>query len=213
MRHTGVMSPSFRMPALRAARRPSRLAAVAVTVAALTAMGAGSASAQEPAPTACTGVTIDATVTAPSVPGGSWTALDACVPIEAVYEAEVLGYQLVGGLGVATYTDGHLGRVAFVTAKVAEDRSLTLLGVEDDATGVVTWAYADGTYSQAGATRTVGGAANASTIAEGAAPGPVEAAQVQLGIDGTGTDLATAQGPVADQIRGFLDQAVAALGS
>lgn len=174
---------------------------------------AGSAGAQEPTPAACAGVTVDATVDAPSVPGGAWSAVDACVPLEAVYEAQVLGYQLVGGLGVATYTDGHVGRIAFVTAKVAEDRSLTLVGVEDNATGVVTWAYADGTFAQTGTTRTVGGAANAATIPAGAAPGPVEAGQVQLTIDGTGTDLATAQGPVADQIRGFLDQAVAALSS
>jgi hypothetical protein len=194
--------PSSAVPVRRVVRRTSRLVAAAVGVIAL--VGAGgivSVGAQEPVPPACAGVTVDATVGAPSVPGGSWSALDACVPLEAVYEAEVLGYQLVGGLGVATYTDGHLGRVAFVTAKVAADRSLTLVGVEDDATGVVTWAYADGTYAQSGTTRTVG------------APGPVEAGQVQLTIDGTGTDLATAEGPVADQIRGFLDQAVVALSS
>ena len=175
--------------------------------------GTATATAQEPVPPACAGVTVDVTVDAASVPGGSWSALDTCVGPEAVYEAEVLGYQLVGGLGVATYTDGHLGRVAFVTAKVAADRSLTLVGVEDAATGVVTWAYADGTYAQTGATRSVGGAANASTIPAGGAPGPVEAGQVQLSIDGTGTDLATAEGPVAEQIRGFLDQAVVALSS
>ena len=206
--------PSSAVPVRRVVRRTSRLVAAAVGVIAM--VGAGgvvSVGAQEPVPPACAGVTVDATVGAPSVPGGSWSALDACVPLEAVYEAEVLGYQLVGGLGVATYTDGHLGRVAFVTAKVAPDRSLTLVGVEDAATGVVTWAYADGTYAQSGATRTVGGAANASTIPSGGAPGPVEAGQVQLTIDGTGTDLATAEGPVADQIRGFLDQAVVALTS
>jgi hypothetical protein len=204
----------FSAPTPRARRRPRRVVAAALAVAALAVTGtAGSAGAQEPAAPACAGVTLDATVSAPSVPGGGWSAVDACVPLEAVYEATVLGYQLVGGLGVATYTDGHVGRVAFVTAKVAEDRALTLVGVEDQATGVVTWAYADGTFAQDGATRTVGGAANAATIPSGGAPGPVESAQVQLTIDGTGTDLATAQGPVADQIRGFLDQAAAALSS
>jgi hypothetical protein len=131
--------------------------------------------------------------------------------MEAVYEAEVLGYQLVGGLGVASFTDGQLGRIAFVTAKVAPDRALTLVGVEDGATGAVTWAYADGGFAQVDAQRTVGGAANAATIPAGGDPGPVEAGQVELRIEGTGTDLATAEGVVADQIRAFLDQAVVAL--
>ncbi len=156
---------------------------------------------------------MDATVTAASVPGGSWTALDTCVAPDAVYEAEVLGYHLVGGLGVGTYTDGHIGRVAFLSAEVAPDRSLTLIGVEDEATGLVTWAYSDGGFARVGTSRTLGGDGEASTIAEGAAPGPVEPARVDLTIDGTGTDLASAQGPVPDQIRAFLDQAVTALSS
>ena len=61
--------------------------------------------------------------------------------------------------------------------------------------------------------RTTAGEGQAATIPDGAEPGPVEPAQVELSIDGTGTDLATAEGPVADQIRAFLDQAVAALSS
>lgn len=208
MRHTGVMSATAAAPIRRRARR------VAGALVAVTLLGVGVAvpvSAQEPAAPACAGMAVDATVSAASVPGGSWSVVDTCVPPEAVYEAELLGYRLVGGLGVATYTDGHVGRVAFLTAKVAEDRSLTLVGVEDAATGVVTWAYADGTYAQTGAVRSVGGAANAASVPAGAEPGPVEAAQVQLTLEGTGTDLATAQGPVADQLRGFLDQAAAAL--
>ncbi len=62
-----------------------------------------------------------------------------------------------------------------------------------------------------GPTRSVQGDANAATVVPDAAPGPVEPASVQLSVDGTGTDLATAQGPVADQLRTLLAQAAAAL--
>jgi len=196
---------------LPAGRRRGRLIAAVVAVLAAVSWGAAPVAAQEPLPAACPGVVVDATVTAGTIPGGSWTVLDTCVPPEAVYEAGVLGYRLVGGIGIGTYTDGHAGRVAFVSAEVAENRSLTLVGVEDQATGVVTWAYSDGGFASVGAMRTTGGDAQAATIPEGADPGPVEPAQVELSIDGTGTDLATAEGPVADQIREFLDQAVAAL--
>ncbi len=167
-----------------------------------------------PAPAAapaCSGVVLDASISAGSIPGGSWSVADACVPAEAVYETDVLGYRLVGGLGAATYTDGHLGRVAFLTARVSPDRSLTLLGLEDVAAGTVSWAYSDGTYSTANGTRVGGGAANSSTIVGADAPGPVEPGQLELSIAGSGSDLASARGPVADQVREMLDQALAAL--
>ncbi len=159
----------------------------------------------------CSGVVVDATIEAGSIPGGSWAVADACVPAEAVYETEVLGYRLVGGMGAATYTDGHLGRVAFLTAKVSPDRSLTLLGLEDVGTGTISWAYADGSYSDTSGTRTGGGEANASTVVGSTVPGPVEPAHLELAISGSGTDLAGAQGPIADQVRALLDQALDAL--
>lgn len=194
-------------------RRARGICVAAVAVALVAAVPAAAVGAQAPAPPACAGVVVSATVSAPSVPSGSRSTTDACVPMEAVYEAEVLGYQLVGGLGVASFTDGQIGRIAFVTAKVAPDRALTLVGVEDGATGAVTWAYADGGFAQVDVQRTFGGAANAATIPAGGDPGPVEPGQVELRIEGTGTDLATAEGAVADQIRAFLDQAVVALTS
>jgi hypothetical protein len=190
---------------------PRRVLAAAVSVASLVVVGsAGSAGAQETV-TDCSGVSIDATVAAASVPGGAWSVQDTCIPADAVYEADVLGYHLVGGLGEAIYTDGHVGRVAFVTAVVGPDRSLTLVGVEDRATDSVTWAYSDGTFAQAVGSRSFGGAANAATVVSGQDAGAIVPAQVDLHVDGVGTDLATAQGPIADQIRGLLDQAVAAL--
>ena len=58
------------------------------------------------------------------------------------------------------------------------------------------------------------GQGEAATIASPDAPaGPAEPAQVQLSIDGTGTDLASAQGAVPDQLRVLVDQAVTALTS
>lgn len=171
------------------------------------------AGAQEPspAPQECAMV-VTATVSAPSVPGGSWSTTDTCITPETVYETDVLGYRLIGGLAVATYADGHQGRVAFLSAKVAPDRSLSLVGVEDAATGAVTWSYADGGYTEADGSRTAGGAGEAVTVAaEGAEPGEVEASTLELRMQGAGTDLATAEGPVADQLRVWLDQAVAAL--
>jgi hypothetical protein len=189
----------------------SRARLLAASLVSIAALGLVSAPAGAQDPATCPGVTVDANVAAASIPGGSWAVQDACVPLEAVYEAELLGYRLVGGLAPATYTDGHVGRIAFLTAKVADDRALTLVGVEDAATSTVTWAYVDGAYAEVGPTRSVQGDANAATVMPDAAPGPVEPASVQLSVDGTGTDLATAQGPVADQLRTLLAQAAAAL--
>ena len=204
--------PSSSSPPSPHRRGPSRLLAAVAVVAALVAVApAASSGAEEPAAPACAGVVVSTTVSAPSVPDGSWSTVDTCVPPEAVYEADVLGVALIGGMGVATYTDGHVGRVAFLTATVGGDRALTLVGVEDAATGVVTWAFSEGDFSRSGSQRSMGGAANAATIPAGEDPGPVEPGQVELTIEGTGTDLATAQGVVADQIRTLLDQAVEAL--
>jgi hypothetical protein len=192
----------------RPTRRPLALVAAAALLVAGGAVGGVPAGAQAPA---CAGVVVDATVSAPSVPGGAWSVVDACVPVDAVYEAELLGYRLVGGMGVASYQDGHVGRVAFLTAKVGDSESLTLIGVEDHAAGRITWAFAEGGYAESAGVRTVGGAAEAATIVADQAPGPVESAQVQLELTGSGTDLATASGPVADELRRVLDAAAAAL--
>lgn len=201
------MHQTGRMPG-----RPRRfLAALVVPVVAVCAVAVPSAGAQQPS---CPGVVVDATVSAPSIPTGSWTTEATCVPPEAVYEVEVLGYRLVGGMGVARYTDGHTGHVAFLSATVEAGRSLSLVGVEDAATGQVTWAYGDGGLVEQPGLRQTDGQGEAATIATPGAPaGPAEPAQVQLSIDGTATDLASAQGAVPDQLRVLVDQAVTALTS
>ena len=96
---------------------------------------------------------------------------------EAVYEADVLGYRLVGGLGV-----GDLHRRACWAGsrssrpRSAPDRSFTLVGVEDTATGVVTWAYCRRRLRRRPARPGPSAARRTpSTIPAGAAPGPVEA--------------------------------------
>jgi hypothetical protein len=208
--HTGVMH----LPS-RTLRRSNVLLAAAAMLALVLAPAASAQDAPAP-PAPVVGeqcaVVVTATVAAPSVPGGSWSTGETCVAPETVYETEVLGYRLIGGLAVATYTDGHEGRIAFLSAKVGADRSLSLVGVEDAATGAVTWSYADGSYVEGAGVRTAGGAGEAVTVAAaGEEPGPVEASSAELSIAGSGTDLATAQGPVPDQLRAWLDQAVAAL--
>jgi hypothetical protein len=193
-------------------RRPRRfLAALVVPLVAVGVVAVPSAGAQAPA---CIGVEVTATVAASAIPSGSWTTEPTCVPPDAVYETEVLGYRLIGGMGVARYTDGHMGHVAFLSAKVESGRSLSLVGVEDATTGQVTWAYGDGTLAEQPGLRQMDGQGEAATIAAPDAPaGPAEPAQVQLSISGNGTDLATAQGVVPDQLRVMIDQAVAALTS
>jgi hypothetical protein len=203
MRHTGTMS-SF------STSRGTRFAVALVATAALSVATLSSVAATPgQAPPACDGVTVSARVAATSLPGGAWSVTDVCVPSDAVYEAGVLGYRVVGGLGVARYDDGHLGRIAFATAHVGSDRALTLVGVEDVATGSVTWAFADGDHEQTDLARVVGGegvaAPNSTT------PVPTEPATVELAITGTGTDLATAQGEVPDLLREFLDEATRSL--
>lgn len=161
----------------------------------------------------CEGVVLDVALEAPDLPQGRRSAAGVCVPPDAAYETAVLGYRLVGALGVAGFDDGTIGRVAVLSVHLAPDRAATLLGVEDSATGRVTWAYAEGGQSAEGDARTVGGPAETVSLVAGQPQGPVTQGSLQVTVTGRGTDLATAQGPVPDQIRAALDEAVAALTS
>ncbi len=160
---------------------------------------------------------VSASVVSEVVPGGAWSVTDACVEPIAAYEVNVLGYRLVGGLGAAIYDEGHRGRVAFATVAISPDRSLSLVGLEDVDTGTVVWAYADAGYADDGTSRTAGGAATAVSVVgppEGA-PTPAVSdpvpAEATISLTGNGTDLATAEGPIADELRSIVDEAVAAL--
>ncbi len=129
----------------------------------------------------------------------------------------MLGYRLVGGLGAAIYDEGHRGRVAFATVAIAPDRSLSLVGLEDVDTGTVVWAYADAGYADDGARRTAGGAATAVSVV-GPAGGRRDAGGVGRGprrgdhlADGHRHRSGDCRGPVADELRLIVDEAVAAL--
>ncbi len=205
--------PSSSRTSATSARRIVGGVLTVVVLAALGAPGVGAASA---APgqddSACAGVSVSATVSVPTLDGGSWSTVGTCVYPEAVYEVDVLGYRLIGGLGAATAPDGCCDRLAFLSIKVGAEQSLTLVGVEDTSTGAVTWAYSEGSYAESGTSRTVGGAAKAITVAApGAEPTPVADGSFDVVLEGTGTDLATAEGAIPDQLRTYIDQAVALL--
>lgn len=184
-------------------RLRSRLFAVAAVVAtvATLAVGTPAASAQS-----CTGVTVSARMTAGSLPGGTWAARDVCVAPEHVYEADVLGYRLVAGMDVATYDGGHVGRLAFAELTVAPGESWVLVGMEDHAADHVTWTLVEGSHENVGDLRRSGGEGRSVTpTAEvvGEEPG-----DVTLEYRGTPTDLRTAEGPIADELRRLLDEAI-----
>jgi hypothetical protein len=201
---TLVRMPSNSAP--RTARSAVALLAIAALTVGLSVLTFSSvAAAPAQSHDDCQGVTVSARVAASSLPGGAWSVTQVCVPPDAVYETGVLGYSVVGGLGVARYDDGHLGRIAFATAHVGPDRALTLVGVEDVATDSVLWAFTDGSHTQTEVDRVLSGegvaAPNSTT------PVPTEPATIELSITGSGTELATAEGEVPELLREFLDEA------
>ena len=214
------------MPVVARIRRSVRSRAAVAAVGVLAATGAVGAPVsaaplspgQDPSPAvACGGVVVSASIASEVVPGGAWSVTDACVEPGAAYEVNVFGYRLVGGLGAAVYDEGHRGRVAFATVAISPDRSLSLVGLEDVDTGTVVWAYADAGYAEDVTSRTSGGAATAVSVVgppEGAATPAVSEpvpAEATISLRGDGTDLATAEGPIADELRSIVDEAVGAL--
>src|SRR5690606_32929283 len=105
----------------------------------------------------CDGGLVSATVAAASLPGGRWSVTDGCLPRDAFYRVELAGHRLLLGLAEVAYDDGHLGRIALATVATPEGLAISLVGVEDLATGFVRWAYAEGTAENTpGGSRTVG---------------------------------------------------------
>ena len=82
-----------------------------------------------------------------------------------------------------TYADGHAGRVAVGMLVMTGGAALSIVGVEDAATGLVKWSAVLGTAVQVGDQTTVSG--------EGIMVFPVESVQVSASITGTGTNIAT----------------------
>ncbi len=183
-------------------QRARLIAAVAATTVISVLGGTSSvAAAQE-----CAGVSASARMEAGSLPGGSWTARDVCVAPEHVYEVDVLGYHLVAGMGVATYDEGHLGRLAFAELTVAPGESWTLVGMEDHGVDHVTWTLAEGSHEVDGEIRRSGG--DGRSITPTAEVETDEPGSVTLEYVGDPTDLRTAEGPIPEELRRLLDDAV-----
>jgi hypothetical protein len=148
----------------------------------------------------CTGGRVTVGLATGSLPGGRWSAEDACIPSEAFYEVNIAEHRLVLALTVVDYGDGRIGRLAVATLTTPEAFAVSLVGVEDEATGFVRWAYAEGTHS--GSDGVLGFAGSGLTdVAD-------EPAEVELTITGIGTDLLTADNEVAEDIRTVLFDAV-----
>lgn len=184
----------------RPRRRPTALiAAIATLLAVLVAPSAAGAQG-------CAGVTVSSRMEVASLPGGSWTARDVCVAPEHVYEVDVLGYHLVAGMGVATYDEGHPGRLAFAELTVGPGESWTLVGMEDHDVDHVTWTLAEGRHEVEGEIRRSGG--EGVSITPTAEVEAEEPGWVTLEYAGDPTDLRTAEGPIPDELRRLLDEAV-----
>lgn len=166
-------------------RRGVTRTATAVGAAAVVLFGgsvfAPGLSAQE-----CAG-TISTTVATSGLPGGQWSVTDGCLKADAFYEYSDGPIQAKAAVSTVTYDDGHSGRVAAGTLTLGNDFGLTIVGVEDSATGLVKWSAALGDYSDTGDTVTVSG--------DGVSLFPTAGATVSVSISGTGTDVTALANP------------------
>jgi hypothetical protein len=144
-------------------------------------MGAPVAGAQD-----CTG-SVTSSLSSDSLPGGTWSVTDGCLTPEAFYEYNDGAVHAEAAITKVTYDDGHVGRVAAGVLTLGDGVGLSVLGVEDEATGLIKWSAVLGDYSQDGDVVGVAGA--------GVTLFPTEAAQVSVAIAGTGTDITTVLGP------------------
>ncbi|CAN5505911.1 hypothetical protein BH10ACT3_BH10ACT3_01570 [soil metagenome] len=134
---------------------------------------------------------VSTAVTSESLPGGTWSVTDGCLPTESFFEYSDGDIRAQVGLSSVTYDDGHVGRVAAGMLTLGGGTGLAIVGVEDEATGRIKWSAVLGDYNDDGSVRTVGG--------DGVTLFPTESAQIQLSMSGTGTDV-TAM--VNDQLNG-----------
>ncbi len=159
----------------RGVGRTVTAAVVAATVVVGGSVFAPVASAQE-----CAG-TISTSVATSELPGGEWSVSDGCLPQETYFEYSDGPIQAKAAVTTVTYDDGHSGRVAAGTLTLGGDIGLSIVGVEDAATGLVKWSAVLGAYSSVGDTVTVSG--------EGITLFPTDTATVTVSISGTGTDV------------------------
>lgn len=146
---------------------------------------------------------VSAAVTAASLPGGRWSVADGCLLHEAFYEVELAGYRLVLGLAEVGYDQGHHGRIALASLTAPEGLAASLVGVEDAATGLVRWVYAEGS-----ATTTTD---DVRFTGEGISDASDEPATLDLSVSGEGIDLLSAEGGIPGQVREVILDAVSSL--
>ncbi|CAB4992735.1 unannotated protein [freshwater metagenome] len=130
----------------------------------------------------CVG-SVSTTVAAASLPGGSWAVEGGCLTSDSFFEYSNTEGRAQVALSSVTYADGHAGRVAVGMLVMTGGAALSIVGVEDAATGLVKWSAVLGTAVQVGDQTTVSG--------EGIMVFPVESVQVSASITGTGTNIAT----------------------
>ncbi len=130
----------------------------------------------------CVG-SVSTTVAAASLPGGSWAVEGGCLTSDSFFEYSNTEGRAQVALSSVTYADGHSGRVAVGMLVMTGGAALSIVGVEDAATGLVKWSAVLGTAVQVGDQTTVSG--------EGIMVFPVETVQLSASITGTGTNIAT----------------------
>ena len=130
----------------------------------------------------CVG-SVSTAVAAASLPGGTWAVEGGCLTSDSFFEYSNTEGRAQVALSSVTYADGQAGRVAVGMLVMTGGAALSIVGVEDAATGLVKWSAVLGTAVQVGDQTTVSG--------EGIMVFPVESVQVSASITGTGTNIAT----------------------
>jgi len=159
------------------------LSALAATtlIGAVALTGVPAAGAQD-----CSG-SVTGSLTSESLPGGTWSVTNGCLTPDAYYEYNDGPIHAEAAVTKVTYDDGHVGRVAAGVLTLGDGVGLSVLGVEDEATGLIKWSAVLGDYQQDG--DVVGVSGSGVTLL------PTEAAEVSVAISGTGTDITTILGP------------------
>lgn len=120
----------------------------------------------------CGGDLVSASMSAESASGPTWSVTSACVDARDYFTGEVEGHQFAIGISTVTYDDGHVGRLAFLSVRVDATEAVTVVGMEDPASGQLHFA---GTVRQAAI-----GTTGATVSGDGVAFPPLEAATVSL---------------------------------
>jgi len=163
-------------------KKSLRFSGAGLVVAAAVLLGGELGFAPVVASQTCAG-SVSASVSAASLPGGSWEVVDGCLTSDAFFEYSNTEGRAQVAVALVTYADGHAGRVAVGMLVTAGGAALSIVGVEDSATGLVKWSAVLGTAQQIGDQTSVSGT--------GFMVFPAETAQLTAMIKGTGTNIAT----------------------